>query len=85
MSVSGDSRGRVYFLDHERSSEAEKPIQELPCMASSFAEFIGGIQDFDPDDPGSEKLFHILGERRRKDAETLQRILAPKKPWWKFW
>ena len=85
MSLVGESRGRIFFLDHELSSEAKKPVSGLPLVAESFADFLARIQDFDPDRPESEELFHILAERRRKTEEQRQAILNPKKPWWKIW
>ena len=84
MGLEGDARGHIYFFDHEQS-EVEKPVGSLVCVAESFAEFLGRIQDFDPEDPEDTKLFHIIQERRHLAEEQRQSILNPKKPWWKIW
>jgi hypothetical protein len=85
MALSGEARGRIYFLDGALAAEAEKPVERLPLVAESFRDFLARIQDFDPDDPEDEELFHILAERRRKTEEQRQAILNPKNPWWKIW
>ncbi len=85
MGIVGASHGRIFFLDHERSSETQEPLANLSLVAESFADFISRIQDFDFEDPEAEDLFHILVERRRKTEAQRQAILNPKKPWWKIW
>ncbi|HET6410170.1 MAG TPA: SMI1/KNR4 family protein [Chthoniobacteraceae bacterium] len=85
MALTGELRGRIYFLDHELSSESQKPLGRLPLVADSFADFLARIQDFDPDDPEDKELFHVLAERRRKAEEQREAIHNAKKPWWRIW
>ena len=85
MSLAGESRGRIYFLDHESWADEKIALARMPHVTDSFADFLSRIQDFDPDDPEDEELFHILAERDRKTEEQRQAILNPKKPWWKLW
>lgn len=85
MALTEESRGHIYFFDHELSSEIQKPLGRLPRVAESFGDFLARIQDFDPEDPEDEELFHVRTERRRKTEEQRQKILSPKKPWWKIW
>jgi cell wall assembly regulator SMI1 len=85
MALTGESRGRIHYLDHELPSERKKPVGSLPVVAESFADFLSRLQDFDPDEPESVELFHILVDRRRKTEEQRQAILKPKEPWWKIW
>lgn len=51
--------------------------------SDSFSQFFGNVVDFEPGNPKSEQLFHILHERHLKTTaewETLMR-LSPRKPW----
>lgn len=85
MWLVGEQRGRIYFHDHELASETPDPLESLICVAESFGAFLAGIRDFDPDDPESEALFHLLEERRRRVDQQREAILKPRKPWWQFW
>ena len=84
MGLVGELRGRIYFHDHELASEVPEPLESLQCLVESFGTFLAGVRDFDPDDPESEALFHLLIERRREVDQQRDAILNPKKPWWKL-
>ena len=85
MALTGESRGRIHFLDHERPTESEMPVGQLPVIAASFGDFLPRIDDFDSEDPESEQLFRTLAERDRKLDDERKAIYETKKPWWKLW
>ncbi len=53
MALQGDSRGAIFFLDHELPSEDQQDIERLHRVADNFAGFVARIRDKIPDDAAS--------------------------------
>ena len=84
MALSGARRGNIFFFDHE-TCEAGESINDLEHLLPSFDSLFAGIRDYEPNSPESERLFHTLQERKKKNDEAFRQILEPSKPWWRFW
>jgi len=83
--VGGNAQGEVRFLDCDRWMQSGQLIEELPCLATSFSEFLSRIHDFDPNDPESAKRCQVPYEDLIAKAKAETKIAPSKKPWWRFW